>query len=306
MLNPNLSNFGGECSDDEISRCIKHGEQSDVVIGIGGGKTINTAKIVAYKFNACMITVPTIASTDSPTSSLGVIYTPDGIYDLVAKLYRKPDLVLIDSSIIIKAPVRYFASGMGIALSTWFEACSNLDSRSDNYIGDGYATTIAGAKIAQAYNILIHDGRAAYIASKAGCLPQAVENIIEANVLLSDLGFDNCGVSAAHGIHDALTILEPTHHLLHGEKVAFGVICLLVLENRDPKKLEEVIRFCRELRLPTRLKELELENINDQQLLEVGNAAMHPTSVIHSVPLELPAKLIADAIRTAYYISSSL
>lgn len=82
--------FGGECSDDEISRCIKHGEQSDVVIGIGGGKTIDTAKIVAYKLNARMITVPIIASTDSPTSSLGVIYTPDGIYDRVAKLYRNP------------------------------------------------------------------------------------------------------------------------------------------------------------------------------------------------------------------------
>lgn len=235
-----------------------------------------------------MITAPTIASTDSPTSSLGVIYTPDGIYDRVAKKYRNPDLVLIDSSIIIKAPVKYLASDMGDALSTWFEARSNRDSRSDNYIGCGYATTTAGSTIAQAcYNILMREGRAAYIAAKASCLTQAVENIIEANVLLSGLGFENCGVSAAHGIHDALTILEPTHHLLHGEKVAFGVICLHVLENRDPKELEEVIRFCRELGLPTRLKDLGLENINDPQLLEVGNAAMYPNSVIHSVPLEL-------------------
>ena len=84
----------------------------------------------------------------------------------------KPDFVLIDSSIIIKAPVRYLASGMGIALSTWFEARSNLDSRSDNYIGDGYATTIAGAKIAQAcYNILIQDGRAGIYCLKSRLPP---------------------------------------------------------------------------------------------------------------------------------------
>jgi len=73
-----------------------------------------------------------------------------------------------------------------------------------------------------------------------------------------------------------------------------------------PLMLFIISRFCRELGLPTRLKDLGLGNITDQQLLEVGNTAMHPNSVIHSVPLELSAKLIADAIRTADQISSSL
>ncbi len=133
----------------------------------------------------------------------------------------------------------------------------------------------------------MRDGRAAYAAAKAGCLTPAVENIIEANTLLSGLGFENCGVSAAHGIHDALTVLEPTHHFFHGEKVAFGVICLLVLENRGQEELNEAIDFCNDLGLPTTLSDLGLQNVTDAELLQVGEVAMKPNNVIHAVPVEL-------------------
>jgi glycerol dehydrogenase len=114
------------------------------------------------------------------------------------------------------------------------------------------------------------------------------------------------GVSAAHGIHDALTILEPTHHLLHGEKVAFGVLGLLVLENRDPDEFEDVVRFCADLNLPATLADLDLADVSDEDLLRVGEAAMDPDSVIHSVPRPLTAQLVADAIRTADVLATEI
>jgi glycerol dehydrogenase len=273
---------------------------ADVVIGVGGGKTLDTAKITASGLGARIVTIPTIASTDSPTSSLGVIYTAEGVYDHVVRCGRNPDVVLVDSAVIIAAPARFLVAGMGDALSTWFEARSNLESRSKNYIGEGYAATLAGAQIARGcHDVLMRDGRSAYAAAKSGCLTPAVENIIEANTLLSGLGFENCGVSAAHGIHDALTVLEPTHHFFHGEKVAFGVICLLVLENRPPEELHEALDFCIDLGLPTTLADLGLQDVRQADLLRVGEVAMQPTNVIHSVPVELTAGLIANAIRTA-------
>jgi glycerol dehydrogenase len=297
---PVFTRFGGESTDAEVARCTALAPDASVVIGIGGGKTLDTAKITAFGLGARIVTVPTIASTDSPTSSLGVIYTADGLYDRVVRCGRNPDVVLVDSAVIIEAPVRFLVAGMGDALSTWFEARSNLESRSRNYIGDGYAATLAGAQIARVcHDVLMRDGRASFAAAKIGCLTPAVENIIEANTLLSGLGFENCGVSAAHGIHDALTVLAPTHHFFHGEKVAFGVICLLVLENRSPEELNEALDFCIDLGLPTTLADLGLHAVTDAELARVGEVAMKPTNVIHAVPVELNARLIASVIKTA-------
>ncbi len=299
--------FNGESTEAEVARCAALAQGCGVVIGVGGGKTLDTGKIAAREAGARIITVPTIASTDSPTSSIGVIYTEGGVYVRVERCYRNPDVVLVDSEVILKAPVRFLAAGMGDALSTWYEARSNFESRSNNYIADGYAVTIAGAQIARAcHDTLMRDGRAAYRAAKAGCLTEAVENIIEANTLLSGLGFENCGVSGAHGVHDALTILEPTHHFFHGEKVAFGIICLLVLENRALPEIEEAVRFCADLGLPVRLSDLGLADVSDADLLRVGEEAMKPTNVIHSVHRDLTARGIAHAIRTASTIAEQI
>lgn len=301
------SRFGGESTDAEVARCATLAKGAQVVIGVGGGKTLDTGKIAAREVGARIVTVPTIASTDSPTSSIGVIYTPEGVYVRVERCYRNPDVVLVDSEVILRAPVRFLAAGMGDALSTWYEARSNFESRSPNYIADGYAPTIAGAAVARAcHDTLMRDGRAAFLAAQKGCLTEAVENIIEANTLLSGLGFENCGVSAAHGVHDALTIFEPTHHFFHGEKVAFGIICLLVLENRPLPEIEEAIRFCAFLGLPTCLADLGLADVSDADLVRVGEKAMEPTNVIHSVHRDLTARGIAHAIRTANTLSAVL
>ncbi|MGV1831780.1 glycerol dehydrogenase [Agrobacterium vitis] len=294
--------FCGESTDKEVERAVGLGKTAGagVVIGIGGGKALDTAKISALHIGARTVTVPTIASTDSPTSALGVIYSEDGVYDRVVRCGRNPDVVLVDSALIIKAPVRFLVAGMGDALSTWYEARSNFESHSNNYIGDGYGTTAAGAAIARrCHEVLMRDGRAAYAAAIDGKLTPAVENIIEANTLLSGLGFENCGVSGAHGIHDALTVLEPTHHFFHGEKVAFGIIGLLVLENRPLDEINEAIDFCQDLKLPTMLGDLGLETVTAEDLLKVGEIAMAPASVIHSVPVKLTPRLIADCIWTA-------
>lgn len=301
--------FGGESTDAEVARCTEAARAvgAGVVIGVGGGKTLDTGKLTARNAGARIMTVPTIASTDSPTSAIGVIYTEEGVYVRVEQSPRNPDVVLVDSEVILKAPARFLAAGMGDALSTWYEARSNFESRSRNYIAQGYAPSIAGAQIARAcHETLMRDGIAAYHAAKAGCLTQAVENIIEANTLLSGLGFENCGVSAAHGVHDALTVLEPTHDFMHGEKVAFGIICLLVLENRPMEEIQEAVTFCAAIGLPVTLADLGLAKVTLEELLRVGEAAMDPASVIHSVPVTLDARKIADAIRGADAIARHL
>ena len=302
-----MEKFNGECCREEIDRVTALVAEADVVVGIGGGKTADTAKLAAIANKARIAIVPTIASTDAPTSAIAVTYTPQGVFKESFMLPRNPDVVVVDSALIAKAPVRFLVAGIGDALSTWFEARSNLESRSDNFIAGGYPAPLAGIAIAKAcHDVLMRDALAAKLAVEKGALTPAVENIIEANTLLSGLGFENCAVSAAHGIHDGLTALEESHGFFHGEKVAFGVLCLLMLEGRPLAEIEETARFCQSLGLPTTLADLRLGKATAEDIERVAKAALKEGSITWRVAVPLSVEIVRDAIIALDAFTSSL
>lgn len=304
-----IERFNGECSTGEIERvtALVTSSGASVVVGIGGGKTADTAKMAAIATNARIVIVPTIASTDAPCSAIAVRYTDDGVYQQSHFLGRNPDIVVVDSAVIVSAPVRFLVSGIGDALSTWFEARSNLDSSSDNLVKPNMLPPAAGVAIARAcHDVLMRDALAAKLAAEKGALTPAVENIIEANTLLSGLGFENCGVSAAHGIHDGLTVLDETHSFFHGEKVAFGVLCLLMLEGRPLAEIREMAEFCRSLGLPTRLADLNLAAATRADIERVAEAALLPGSATWKVAVPLSVAIVRDAIIATDAFTSSL
>lgn len=301
--------FGGECCTPEIERvtALVREAAADVVVAVGGGKTIDTAKLAAIATGARIVVVPTIASTDAPCSAIAVRYSPEGIYQESHFLPRNPDLVVIDSAVVASAPARFLVAGIGDALSTWFEARSNLESRSGNFVRPGLPAPLAGIAIAKAcHEILLRDGLAAKLAVERGALTPAVENIIEANTLLSGLGFENCGVSAAHGIHDGLTVLPGVHGFYHGEKVAFGVLCLLMLEGRPLAEIEEIARFCKTVGLPVRLADLNLADATADDIAKVADAALKPGSAIYRVAVPLSVDIVQDAILALDAFTSTL
>lgn len=292
--------FGGECCDEEINRLTTVGRQAqaDVVIGIGGGKPLDTAKAVAYALNRPVVVVPTLASTDAPCSALSVIYTSQGAFKRYLLLPRNPDVVLVDSAVIAAAPVRFLVSGMGDALSTWFEAQDCQESGAANMTGrSGTMTAFALARLC--FDTLMADGVAAMHDCAKKTVTPALERVIEANTLLSGLGFESGGLSGAHAIHNGFTVLPETHSCWHGEKVAMGVLSLLMLTGRPTELVSQVYDFCQAVGLPVCLADIGLAQVTDEQLQAVASQACAPGETIHNIKGGVTPEAVVEAIKAA-------
>jgi glycerol dehydrogenase len=301
-----LEYFGGECSRQEIDRIATIIRQNSInlVVGVGGGKALDAAKAVAYSARIPVAIVPAIAATDAPCSALSVIYTPDGVFESYLVLPKNPDLVLIDTAVIAQAPVRLFVAGMGDALATWFEADACAKAFAGNLPG-GLSTAAALALAKLCYDILQEYGLRAKLAVEQGVATEAVEKVVEANTLLSGLGFESSGLAAAHAVHNGFTVLEETHQAYHGEKVAFGTLVQLVLENRSTAEIEPVLNFCKSVGLPVTLKDIGVTEITAAKIHKVAEATCAAGETVHNQPFSVSAASVYAAIMAADAIGSA-
>ena len=311
-----VGDFGGECSRGEVSKlqqAVKD-KNCSCIVGLGGGKAIDTAKCVAQ--GDALIIVPTIASTDAPTSHSAVLYTDDGAFDGFVFLKQNPDVVLVDTTVIANAPVRFLVSGMGDALATYFEARASAASFSGVSAGrlcgsrEKVCKSAKGMNAAYAmaelcYRVLLEDGVKAKVACECNQVTHALENIIEANILLSGLGFENGGLGAAHAIHNGFTILESTHGFFHGEKVAFGTLCQLVLENAPGDEINEVMEFCMAVGLPLSLADIGVDQITSEKITAVAEKACKREESMYAMPFPVTIDSVAAAIVTADRLGSA-
>ena len=292
-----LVRHGGECSDAEIARIVELASKAGagVIVGIGGGKALDTAKAAAHGLSLPVIIVPTIASSDAPCSALAVVYNEDGGVAYDKFLPRNPDLVLVDTAIISQAPSRFLIAGIGDALATYYEADACRDSGAANCLG------MPGLEVAHAIARACRDtifeyGAAAVAECDAKTAGPAMERVVEANILLSGIGFESGGVASAHGIHHGLCELPDVHHHLHGEKVAIGVLAGLKLRGNEDE-FRRVLAFCRSVRLPTRLADIGIVDITEDKLRIVAERACRPGEITHNEPVAIDAGMLVAALR---------
>jgi glycerol dehydrogenase len=209
-----------------------------------------------------------------------------------------PVLVLVDTRVIVQAPPRLLASGMGDALATQFEARACAASHSKNLRG-GSSTRSALALAEPCHRTLLEDGVKAIEASRTRKITPAFERVVEANTLLSGLGFESSGLAAAHSIHNGLTAAPQTRSYYHGEKVAFGTLVQLVLENSAISEIEEVIGFCTQVGLPVTLAQIGLQELPREELEKTALRATQTGESIHNEPFDVPSARVADAILIA-------
>lgn len=300
--------FRGECSEKEIDRLVSaaKAEKVDFIIAAGGGKSIDTGKAMAYEMKIPVVIVPTIAATDAPCSALSVIYTEEGIFSRYLKLPKNPDCVLVDTLIVARSPAEFLISGMGDALSTFWEADTCAKSCKPNVITGGTPPTLSAVALARlCYDTLLEYGLQAKLAVERHVVTPAVEAIVEANTLLSGLGFESGGLAGAHAVHNGFTFLEETHHKLHGQKVAFGTLVQLIMEGRPAEIVNEVLDFCISVGLPVCLEDLAVSEPETKKIRSVAEAATAAGETIHATWFPVTADMLeaaiwaADAIGTA-------
>ena len=293
-----LVKFNGESSTNEINRISDIGKTKNAtaVYGLGGGKTDDTAKAVADNLNIPVCVMPTLASTDAPCSRLSVIYTDDHAFDHYRFYNHNPNLVLVDSQVVAGAPTSLLISGIADALSTNVEAQAVAQANADNM--DDEKQTLVGNAIAQkCEDTLFKYGHIAVNDVKAHVVTSALEKLIEANTLMSGLGFESGGLAGAHAIHDGLTTLSETHNNTHGQKVAYGTLTQLMLEGASQKRYEKYFKFLLSFGLPTKLADLGLENASDNDLLKAAKAACSKNDTMDRLPFKVEPDDVVQALK---------
>lgn len=292
--------FGGECSQSEIDKVVAaaRGHAVRVVVGAGGGKVLDTARAAAAALEVPVVNCPTTASSDAPCSALSVVYTEDGGFDRYLFYRRNPDLVVVDTTAVACAPVRLLVAGMGDALATWFEARTVIEARRPNQL-HGATTATAGALARLCYEILLADGPAAVRAVSTGSVTPALERLVEANTLLSGLGFESGGLAVAHSVHNGLTVAPETHSALHGEKVAFGLLVQLVVEGRPESELQDVLQFATAVGLPTTFAGVGLTEPSQDVLMRIARRSLADGETAHNEPFQVEPEMMYNALRAA-------
>ena len=292
--------FGGECTYAQVDRLGAYLEDKQIscIIGLGGGKAIDTAKCLSDKRALPMICVPTIVSTDAPCSSMAIMYDESHAYAGNYYIKRSPALVLIDSQIIANAPVRFLVAGIGDAYATFFEAEVCVRTNAKNY-GGGSATLAAFELARLCHKTLIENAQNAILACREHAVIPALENIIEANTLLSGLGFESVGLAAAHCIPTVLFELGATQ-AMHGELVAFSLLVQFVLENRPMEQIRQTIDFYRMVGLPLHLRDVGIRGSIPEEIWErAASFAITTTSTMRNMPITVTADVIKPAILCA-------
>ena len=294
--------FNGEVTAAEVDRLADMAKSIgiDVVIGLGGGKAIDCAKAVAHISGVDVVIIPTTAATDAPTSALSIIYDEQGRFEDVRTFQKSPAAVIMDTEVICKSPPRFVTAGIGDALSTYFEARACQTTYSGNYINNGLWTMASRAIAETCFEALMKYGRQAVLSAETGVCTEALERIIEANTLLSGIGFESNGIAIAHAIYDGFAALPPDmHKMYHGEYVGFGVLVQLILEAADKELIDSIYRFCMSVNLPVTFDDMEVPDISDEHLRAVADGALNGSGSCKNVPFPVDARLLIDAMKMA-------
>lgn len=307
QLSWTVASYSPDCAEASLMRLkaavAKH--QADFIIGAGGGKSLDTAKLLAHQCCLPIVTIPTSGATCAAWTALSNIYSPQGAFQYDVALTRCPDLLILDYSLLRNAPKRTLVAGIGDAIAKWYEASVSSGSSSATLI----VSAVQQARILR--DILWQKSQAA-LENPHG---DEWREVIDATVLLAGviggIGGADCRTVAAHAVHNGLTHIRETHQALHGEKVAYGILVQLRLEEMvqgnqlAASSRQQLLQFYTQIGLPKTLEDLGLANVGLSQIRHAAEIACNRQSDIHRLPFTVsPELLVAAMVSTTVNDSS--
>lgn len=284
-----LSTFNGECTYEEVRRIADLASkiEADVIIGVGGGKLMDTVKYAAAKSQGVnSILIPTLASNCAPWTPLSVMYSADGVclgFDIHTE---QVGILLIDPRLILDSPVNYFIAGIADTLAKWYE--SDVTLSQPEHQTNAFLLMAHSAAL-HCKESIVQQGQQAVADSRSRSLTpafiQIVETIIAISGLVGGLGDRYARTTIGHAVHDKITIFPETHAYLHGEKVAYGVMVQLAFENKW-SEIDQLSLLYDDLGLPKSLENFQLSYLTDEQVdIFAGEIARDKTLVSSGYPV---------------------
>lgn len=306
-LQVHWTTYGVDCSESELARlqALATAESVTGILGVGGGKALDTAKLVAHRLGIPVVTVPTSAATCAAWSALSNIYSDSGAFQQDVSLDRAPAALILDYELILQAPARTLVAGIGDALAKWYESSVSSGSSED-------ALVIGAVQQARVLRDLLLQQSAAALREPGGTAwKQVVDACICLAGIVGGMGGAKCRTVAAHAVHNGLTHLSGHRATLHGEKVAFGILAQLRLEEiLQGNQLAlaartQLLEFYRQVGLPLNLRDLKLGHLGSADLLQAAQVACQPGSDIHHLPFPVSPEALLVALTTTDLTSSS-
>ena len=302
-LHPVQAQLEFDCCEQDLQRLEAESASCDAVLAAGGGKVLDAGKLLAHRLSLPCITVPLSASTCAGWTALANIYSSQGAFEGDVTLDRCPDLLVFDHRLVRQAPSRTLASGVADALAKWYEASVSSGDSTDGLVQQA----VQMARVLRD-QLLIDSPKALQDATSAAWVRTAEACALTAGVM-GGLGGARCRTVAAHAVHNGLTQLQACHHVLHGEKVGFGILVQLRLEERlggnrlAGQAHRQLLPLLRQLGLPVCLEDLGLAGVSLSQLQEVCRFACREGSDLHHLPFPVTPGALLEALVGAAELS---
>ncbi|MEJ6658170.1 MAG: iron-containing alcohol dehydrogenase family protein [Synechococcus sp. ChSW.bin.154] len=287
-----------DCCEEDLIRleALLKEAACDCVIAAGGGKVLDAGKLLAFRLKLPCITVPLSAATCAGWTALANIYTQDGAFVSDETLDACPDLLIFDHGLVRQAPNQTLASGIADALAKWYEASVGSGSSTDGIIQQAVqmARVLRDQLLIDALDAMARPDSEAWVRVAEACGLTAG--------VIGGLGGAQCRTVAAHAVHNGLTQLPACHGKLHGEKVGFGILVQLRLEERlggnqlAAQSRRQLLPLLKQLGVPVTLQELGLGETGLHDLRAICSFACRPGSDLHHLPFDVTETDLLEAL----------